>query len=61
MGPMNRAGSDPERAQTKFALKTPRVMMPLRVMLTGTAQAPAVDALMLTLGREQTLQKRIAI
>jgi len=49
-----------KEAQAKFALKTPQVMMPLRVMLTGTAQAPAVDALMLTLGREQTLQ-RIAI
>ena len=46
-----------KEAQTKFALKTPQVMMPLRVLLTGVAQAPAVDALMLTLGREKTLQR----
>jgi glutamyl-tRNA synthetase len=46
-----------KEAQAKFALKTPQVMMPLRVLLTGVAQAPAVDALMLTLGREKTLQR----
>ncbi len=40
-----------KEAQTKFSVKTPQVMMPLRVMLTGSAQAPAVDALLLTLGR----------
>ena len=44
-------------AQTKFVLKTPQVMMPLRVMLTGAAQAPAVDALLLTLGRETSLER----
>ena len=44
-----------KEAQAKFSVKTPQVMMPLRVMLTGTAQAPAVDVLMLALGREQTL------
>ena len=46
-----------KEAQAKFALKTPQVMMPLRVLLTGVAQAPAVDALMLTIGREKTLQR----
>ncbi len=40
-----------KEAQTKFNVKTPQVMMPLRVMLTGSAQAPSVDALLLTLGR----------
>jgi glutamyl-tRNA synthetase len=44
-----------KEAQTKFSIKTPQVMMPLRVMLTGSAQAPAVDALLLTLGRETSL------
>ncbi len=44
-------------AQTRFTLKTPQVMMPLRVMLTGSAQAPAVDALLLTLGRERSLAR----
>ncbi len=44
-------------AQTKFNVKTPQVMMPLRVMLTGSAQAPAVDALLLTLGRDTALAR----
>jgi glutamyl-tRNA synthetase len=46
-----------KEAQTKFNVKTPQVMMPLRVMLTGSAQAPAVDALLLTLGRETSLAR----
>lgn len=46
-----------KEAQTKFGVKTPQVMMPLRVMLTGTAQAPAVDALLLTLGRDESLRR----
>jgi glutamyl-tRNA synthetase len=46
-----------KEAQTKFNVKTPQVMMPLRVMLTGSAQAPAVDALLLTLGREVSLAR----
>lgn len=49
-----------KEAQAKFSVKTPQVMMPLRVMLTGSAQAPAVDALLLTLGREVSL-KRILV
>ncbi len=44
-------------AQTQFNLKTPQVMMPLRVLLTGSAQAPAVDALMMTLGQAETLRR----
>jgi glutamyl-tRNA synthetase len=46
-----------KEAQTTFKVKTPQVMMPLRVMLTGSAQAPAVDALLLTLGREAALAR----
>ena len=46
-----------KEAQTKFTLKTPQVMMPLRVLLTGSAQAPSVDALLLTLGREAALAR----
>jgi glutamyl-tRNA synthetase len=46
-----------KEAQSKFALKTPQVMMPLRVLLTGSAQAPAVDALLLTLGREVAVSR----
>lgn len=48
-----------KEAQAKFSVKTPQVMMPLRVLLTGSAQAPGVDALMLTLGREETLRRVI--
>ena len=44
-------------AQTTFNVKTPAVMMPLRIMLTGSAQAPAVDVLLLTLGREESLRR----
>ena len=46
-----------KEAQTKFSVKTPQVMMPLRIMLTGSAQAPAVDALLLTLGREESVRR----
>ncbi len=46
-----------KEAQTQFSVKTPQVMMPLRIMLTGSAQAPAVDALLLTLGREESLRR----
>ncbi len=49
-----------KEAQATFNVKTPQVMMPLRVMLTGSAQAPAVDALLLTLGRE-TARARINV
>ena len=46
-----------KEAQIKFSVKTPQVMMPLRIMLTGSAQAPAVDALLLTLGREESMRR----
>ncbi len=46
-----------KEAQAKFSLKTPQVMMPLRVLLTGSAQAPGVDALLVTLGREVSLAR----
>ncbi len=46
-----------KEAQTQFSVKTPQVMMPLRIMLTGSAQAPAVDALLLTLGRAVSLRR----
>jgi glutamyl-tRNA synthetase len=46
-----------KEAQVKFNVKTPKVMMPLRKLLTGTTEAPAVDALLLTLGRETALAR----
>ena len=45
---------------TKHGLKMPKLAMPLRVLLTGQAQAPSVDALIELVGRERvlaTLQK----
>ncbi len=40
-------------------LKMPQLMMPLRVILTGLTQTPAVDAVIFVLGRDETL-KRLA-
>jgi glutamyl-tRNA synthetase len=41
----------------RFALKTPQVMMPLRVALTGQAQSPPVDAVLELLGRDEALAR----
>ncbi|MEQ1488643.1 MAG: glutamate--tRNA ligase [Methylotenera sp.] len=48
-----------EHAVTSNGLKFPKVAMPLRVMLTGGAQSPSIDAVMCILGKEETL-KRLA-
>jgi glutamyl-tRNA synthetase len=39
------------------SLKMPNLLMPLRVMLTGGAQSPSVDAVMYLLGKDVTLQR----
>ena len=44
-------------AVAKHALKMPQLMMPLRVMVTGQTQTPAIDAIMDVLGREETLAR----
>ncbi len=41
----------------KHSLKMPQIMMPLRVMLTGQTQTPAIDAIMDVLGLEETLAR----
>jgi glutamyl-tRNA synthetase len=38
-------------------LKMPKVAMPLRVMITGTAQSPSVDAVLELIGREEVLAR----
>ncbi len=38
-------------------LKMPKVAMPLRVMLTGEAQTPSIDAVMFLLGRDEVLRR----
>ena len=38
-------------------LKPPQVMMPLRVLVAGTPQTPAIDAVLTLLGRERTIAR----
>lgn len=37
------------------SLKFPNLAMPLRVMVTGEVQTPAIDAVLELLGKEETL------
>jgi glutamyl-tRNA synthetase len=41
----------------QFQLKFPKIAMPLRVMLTGVAQSPSIDAVMHLLGRTLVLER----
>ena len=45
---------------TKHGLKMPKLAMPLRVILTGQAQTPSVDALIALFGRAKVLEKLAA-
>jgi glutamyl-tRNA synthetase len=42
---------------TEFQLKFPKVAMPLRVMLTGIAQSPSIDQVMVLLGRDEVMAR----
>jgi glutamyl-tRNA synthetase len=42
---------------TAHALKMPKLAMPLRVMLAGTAHTPSIDAVLELIGREEVLQR----
>ena len=42
---------------TRHAIKFPKLAMPLRVLLTGIAQSPSIDAVMAILGRDETLKR----
>lgn len=44
-------------AATAHGLKMPKVAMPLRVMVTGEAQTPSINAVLELLGREETLRR----
>jgi len=46
-----------EQAVTSNGFKFPKVAMPLRVMLTGGAQSPSIDAVMALLGKNETLRR----
>jgi len=42
-----------------FGLKPPQVMMPLRALVAGTPQTPAIDAVLSLIGRD-AVRSRIA-
>ncbi len=42
---------------TQYALKFPKVAMPLRVILCGTAQSPSIDQVMALLGQDETIRR----
>jgi glutamyl-tRNA synthetase len=42
---------------TKHGLKPPQIMMPLRMLVCGTPQTPAIDAVLALLGRETTIAR----
>ncbi len=46
-----------EHAVTSNTLKFPKVAMPLRVLITGGAQSPSIDAVMCILGKDETLAR----
>lgn len=46
-----------EQAVTQNGLKFAKVAMPLRVMLTGGAQSPSIDAVMVLLGRGEVISR----
>ena len=47
-------------AAARHGVKAPQVMMPLRVVVCGTPQTPAIDAVLALLGREVTLSRLAA-
>jgi glutamyl-tRNA synthetase len=46
---------------TKNGLKFPKLAMPLRVAITGTAQSPSIDQVMAILGKEEALARLQAV
>ena len=42
---------------TLHAIKFPKLAMPLRVLLTGIAQSPSIDTVMVILGRDETMKR----
>ncbi len=45
---------------SKHGLKMPQLMMPLRILMTGQTQTPAIDAIMEVLGQDETLARLVA-
>ncbi len=42
---------------TEYGIKLPKLAMPLRVIITGEAQTPSIDAILDLLGQEETLHR----
>ena len=42
---------------SEFKLKLPKLAMPLRVMVSGTAQTPSIDAVLELIGREEVVRR----
>lgn len=42
---------------TAHGLKMPKIAMPLRILVTGEAQTPSVDAVLMLIGREEVLRR----
>ncbi|MCU0868291.1 MAG: glutamate--tRNA ligase [Burkholderiales bacterium] len=50
-------GATIKAVAAEHGVKMPKVAMPLRAMLTGQAQSPAIDAICALLGRDETLAR----
>jgi glutamyl-tRNA synthetase len=46
-----------QQAVTDNGLKFPKIAMPLRVMVTGGAQSPSIDAVMELMGKQEVLTR----
>ena len=42
---------------SRHGLKPPQIMMALRMLVTGTRETPAIDAVLALLGRERTRER----
>src|SRR5438067_5253916 len=50
-------GAALKAAMSRHGLKPPQIMMTLRILVTGTRETPAIDAVLALLGRERTRER----
>jgi glutamyl-tRNA synthetase len=50
-----------KKVQTDFSLKPPQLMMPIRVLISGSTTTPSVDSTLEVLGRSETLARLDAL
>jgi glutamyl-tRNA synthetase len=53
-------GTAMKASAARHGLKAPQIMMPMRVIVAGTPQTPAIDAVLALLGRERTRHRLAA-